>query len=229
MGFRKQIPGETGPKGKVTWSALKLDPGGHEEGFVLAECLWFWSHWRGRSVPCYKEFTDGKAECAWCNTRDYWQGYLPFATESGERFVALVKEANRPVTDKLQVGHSIMVARKKSGDQRYVVRPGLVRKVRVPTEQDEHALSQIEPALCILWRDEFFKDWIAKNGDPGSNLKLALEVASRRRREADQAERTLKDSVQATLKVRERTAAEEPVTIGDSLPHLNGVLKKPKG
>lgn len=228
MGFRRQIPGETGPKGKVTWSALKLDPGGHEEGYVLGECLWFWSHWRGRSVPCYKEFTNGKAECSWCNTRDYWQGYLPFCTESGERFLALVKEPNKPVTDKLQVGHSIFVGRKKSGDQRYTVRPGMSRKVRVPTEQDEHALSHIEPALVIIWRDEFFKEWFAQNGDATSNLKLALEVASRRRREADQAERQLKESVTDALKVRKALASEGPSLVGDALPHLNGVLKKGK-
>lgn len=230
MGFRRQVPGETGPKGVVTWTALKLDPGSHDEFYALAPTLWFWSHWRGRSVPCYAEFTDGAESCPYCKTRDYWQGYLPCCNDVGQRFLALVKESNKEVTDKLQTGQAIMVSRKRGKGEPYTVRPAMVRKVRVPTAADELAVKSIEGALVVLWRDDFFKQWYAKHGSQEDAFGLALRAAELARRQADATQNALLEGIKQRVKVREQSAGDGPVSVGELVPHVvNGTGHKRKG
>lgn len=228
MNFRRQSPGETGPKGTITWTALKLEPGTHEDVFTLGSCLWFWSHWRGRSVPCYAEFTNGKEQCPHCGTRDYWQGYLPVCNEVGMRYLVLVKESNKPVIDKFQVGQSVMVAIKKGKGEPYTVRPAMRRQVRPPTEMDERALASIESALVVIWRDQFFKDWFATNGKPDDAFGLALRASMLSRKQADKSAQDLMAAVKDRIKVREKLDSDNAVSIGDVLPHVNGVERSKK-
>jgi hypothetical protein len=152
---------------------------------------------------------------------------LPVCNEVGQRFLALVKESNKEVTDKLQTGQAVMVSRKRGKGEPYTVRPAMTRKVRVPTSADEHAVTTIEAALVVIWRDEFFKTWYAKHGKPEDAFGLALRASMVARREADQTERELLSRIKDKITVRDSTDKPEPVTLGDALPKLNGAHKRP--
>lgn len=224
--FRRQTPGETGPKGRITWTALSLDPGLSADLFVLGSCQWFWSHWRGRSVPCYAEFTANEVACPHCGTRDYWQGYLPTCNEVGQRFLVLVKEANKPVIDKLNAGMSITAHRARGKGQPTTVRHVTHRKGRALTPIDEQALESLESSLVVMWRDQVLKDWYAAHAKTEDNLGLAIRAKLAQERADDKREQEVVESLRARVNAHNKRDSDTAMSLDAVLPHVNGTPKR---
>lgn len=221
--FRKQTPGE-GKKTAAVWSTVTVDGGEGINLWKVGPTLWFWSHFvNGRTIPCYHEFTGGEVKCPKCGTRDYWQGYTPCYDETGARLIALPKEANKPVDDRIKPGDPVYVSRKRGKQKPQTVMPKPWAKPWVLTDRDAEVLADLEPRLVMIWKDETIRDWYGRQGGEPVTLKAVIEKATESRDEADKDAKFLRDHVAKSLVFKPQVTNDgDPVSIGDALPGVNG-------
>lgn len=162
-----------------------------------------------------------------CGTRDYWQGYTPCYDETGARLIALPKEANKPVDDKIKPGDPVYVSRKKGKQKPQTVMPKPWAKPWVLTDRDAEVLADLEPRLVMIWKDQTIGEWYARQGGEPVTLKAVIEKATESRDEADKDAKFLRDHIAKSFTVRPADQASDgPVSIADALPGVNGRHRK---
>lgn len=225
--FRTQTPGMV-KKVVASWSTLKLEEGEGVNLWKVGPTLWFWSHYvNRRTIPCYHEFTGGEVKCPYCGTRDYWQGYTPCYDESGHRFIALPKESNKVVDDKIKPGSPVYVSRKKGPQKPMTIIAKPWAKPWVLGDTDVAAVADIESRLLVIWKDTVLADWFSRqSGEPVVPIKNLIEQATADQAAADDGAKELMRRRDEWMKVREAQPSDTPVSVADAMPALNGKHKR---
>ncbi len=218
---------------RAVWSYQEVPNGSSTVGYIAGSPYGVYTHYRGATRPCRREFTDSLLQCPLCESGEepVWKGYVPYYDRDFiKRFVLISREIEESVSA-IPLHAQIRISRAKSSKAAVIVREEKWTVKNLPYSAYRAAGVDLEGPLLLIWKDPELHAFV-RRVSPVDLIRKQLVPTVKK----DEPEPSIVEGFH-NLKARMTQPTPEPSLIGDVLenrlppdatPHKNGKAKSRK-